>query len=47
MSAYEKPETKLRRGRIWQRAWRSEAQTGGKRAAKKRMRQGVFARWPR
>lgn len=39
---WHKVETRMRAGKLWQRAWRSEAQTAGKRSAKKRAREGVF-----
>ena len=38
-------ETRVRKGRIEQRAWRSEAQTAGKRSSLKKKREGVFKNW--
>lgn len=42
---WHRAETRVRAGKIWQRMWRSEAQTAGKRTTKKKLREGVFKTW--
>lgn len=44
---WHRVEVKLVKGKLWMRAWRSEAQTAGKRSAKKRAGEGVFKSRPK